>query len=492
MVPKTTPDIYKFFFNHSYDLNCIANNKGYFEIISPNWISTLGYTEKELLEKPFLDYVHPDDVNMTLKEMEKIEAGANTINFINRYRKKDGDYIYIEWNATPDPQTEKLYAIARNVTERIRKDASLKAIFDSAVVSIIKTDKNGIITHFSKGSEYLLGYKAEEMVGIHTPELIHVEKQVMERSHELSKIYGQEIKGFDVFIEYAKQGKHESREWTYVRKDGTTFPVQLVVSAVSDEYGAKDGYLGIATDISDLKKAKYELEALVDHLQKQNNQLLNFAYVTSHNLRSPVSNLNSLLNFYKESINDGDKQMLLTKFETVVTHLSSTLNELIESLKSRVDLSKEREFITFGNVYSKLNETLAGQIIETKAEITFDFEAAKNIKYPKSYLESIMLNLLSNALKYRFPGRTPLIHFQTDIVDNEVVLSVRDNGLGIDLEKYGSELFGLNKTFHDHPDSKGVGLYITKTQVEAMGGQILVESEVDKGTVFKVYFDKDT
>ncbi len=489
---ETTPDIYKFFFNNSYDLNCIANNAGYFEIISPNWISILGYTEKELLENPFLDFVHPDDVSSTLKEMAKLEAGANTINFINRYRKKDGDYIYIEWSATPDSKTEKLYAIARNVTERISADASLKAIFDSAVVSIIKTDKNGIITHFSKGSEYLLGYKAEEIIGIHTPALIHVEKQVIERGKELSQIYGREISGFDVFVEYAKQGKHESREWTYVKKDGSTFPVQLVVSAVLDEYGAADGFIGIATDISDLKKAKYELEILTDHLQKQNNQLLNFAYITSHNLRSPVSNLNSLLNFYKESLDDNDKQILLTKFETVVTHLSSTLNELIESLKSRVDLSKEREFITFDNIFTKLKETFAGQILETKAEITVDFSNVKNIKYPKSYLESIMLNLFSNALKYKSPDRTPIIHFQTDIEDNKIVLSVKDNGLGIDLEKHGNELFGINKTFHEHPDSKGVGLYITKTQVEAMGGHIMVESEVDKGTTFKVSFNKDT
>lgn len=355
-------ELYKFFFTNSCDLTCIANTQGYFEILNPNWTKVLGYSEKELTENPFLSFIHPDDVLATQLEIEKLKSQVTTLNFINRYRKKNGVYIYLDWTTAPDPVTGKLYAIARDITDRMVAEANLK-------------------------------------------------------------------------------------------------------------------------------KAKKDLETLADHLQQQNNQLLNFAFITSHNLRSPVSNLNSLLKFYKESTNNEYKQLLLGKFETVVVHLTATLNELIDALKTQVDLSKGRARIAFEGVFATVKETLAGHIIESHARVTADFKV-KSMEYPKSYLESILLNLISNAIKYRALDRAPEIHLQTEIVDNEVVLSVRDNGMGIDLTKHGNQLFGLNKTFHLHPESKGVGLYITKTQVEALGGEISVESEVDKGTTFKIRFVK--
>ena len=241
-----------------------------------------------------------------------------------------------------------------------------------------------------------------------------------------------------------------------------------------------------------IEKAKSELEILANHLQKQNNKLLNFSHIASHNLRSPVSNLNSLLHFYKESTSSEDKEMLFDKFETVIHHLTSTLNELTEALKIQEDISKESELLTFEEIFSKTSETLAGHVMETRAIVTSDFSKTVNIEYPRSYLESIMLNLFSNAIKYRSPDRTPGIHFQTEIINSQVILTVRDNGLGIDLKKHGNKLFGLNKTFHSHVEAKGVGLFITKTQVEAMGGSISAESEVDKGTTFKVVLKKIT
>ncbi|MFZ6001947.1 MAG: ATP-binding protein [Bacteroidota bacterium] len=116
------------------------------------------------------------------------------------------------------------------------------------------------------------------------------------------------------------------------------------------------------------------------------------------------------------------------------------------------------------------------------------FSEAEEVLYSKAYLDSILLNLLSNALKYRAPDRKPLIRFKTEKVARGVVLHVTDNGLGIDLEKYGSELFGLRKTFHQHPDSKGVGLFLTRAQIKSMGGDITARSELNVGTTFIVEF----
>jgi signal transduction histidine kinase len=136
----------------------------------------------------------------------------------------------------------------------------------------------------------------------------------------------------------------------------------------------------------------------------------------------------------------------------------------------------------------KVIQSLEGELIQSEATVTFDFNQVPTIGYSKTYLESIFQNLLTNAVKYRSPDRKPEIHVSSDIVDGKTELRVRDNGLGIDLQKFGHKLFGLHKTFHENKEARGVGLFLTKTQIEAMGGTVIAESEVNKGTTFIIRF----
>jgi len=237
-----------------------------------------------------------------------------------------------------------------------------------------------------------------------------------------------------------------------------------------------------------MMEAKNNLEILTDRLTSQNTQLANFAHITSHNLRAPVSNLNSLLHIYKTSESDDDRSMIFNKFEKVIHHLSSTLNSLVEALKIKEETDQMLVSVHFENVLAKTTEILTAQITETGAKIISDFSEAPSITYNETYLESIFLNLLSNAIKYKDPNRAPIIEIKTRKNNGRVSFSIQDNGLGIDLVKHGHKLFGLNKTFHRHAEAKGVGLYITKTQVESMGGAISAESEPDKGTTFTIIF----
>ena len=224
------------------------------------------------------------------------------------------------------------------------------------------------------------------------------------------------------------------------------------------------------------------------YLTRQNKQLEDFAHIVSHNLRGPVSNLKSLMHIYKEEETMADKDIIMDKFDTTTYNLESTLNELLEVVSIRHESKKDTEELVFNNVFSKLIDTYQGKIMETKAEVTSDFSAVSSIKYSSVYLESIMQNLLSNALKYRSVERMPRIHFKSFRKGKDTFLKVIDNGLGIDLAVHGNRLFGLHKTFHKHPEAKGVGLFITKAQVEAMGGEISVQSQVNKGTTFIVAF----
>jgi PAS domain S-box-containing protein len=233
-------------------------------------------------------------------------------------------------------------------------------------------------------------------------------------------------------------------------------------------------------------KQKSQLEVFNQYLENKNRQLSNFAHIASHNLRAPVSNLLALNNFYKESTDEEDKIMLFSKMELVIGHLDETLNELIESVKIQGNKDITEDPIIFDSVFEKTLAILERQILDSKAIVTSNFSEAPTMQYPKLYIESIMLNLLSNAIRYSAPDRIAEVHFCTEIDNNKTILTAKDNGLGINLKKHGHRLFGLNNTFHRHPDSKGVGLFMTKTQIEAVGGSITVESEVNKGTTFKI------
>lgn len=223
-------------------------------------------------------------------------------------------------------------------------------------------------------------------------------------------------------------------------------------------------------------------------LTKQNKQLEEFAYVVSHNFRAPVSNLHSLLDIYKEEETNENKYLLLEKFEIIVNNLDATLNDLLNGISVKNDLKKKKENLLFHNCFLNVVDSLQGDIIKYGALITSDFSKVAAIEYSAIYLESIIQNLLSNALKYSSPLRTITIHFQTHIINDGVVLTVSDNGIGIDLKEHGKDIFGFNKIFHKHPDAKGVGLFLIKAQVEGMGGSISVESTVDIGTKFEIIF----
>lgn len=331
-----------------------------------------------------------------------------------------------------------------------------------------------------------------------------------------------------VYLQALKiNGTLEEINFDFVKKDGTTIPVLINSVEIKDKKGRHLFTQSVLFHISQRKKYEQELliakrkandlyDELIDankelrrssdlvlkqksqleefnkHLENKNRQLSSFAHIASHNLRAPVSNLILLKDSYKESTDLEDKTMFFSKIEIVVHLLNETLNELIESLKIQGNKDITHDPIVFNSVFDKTLAILDSQISEASAIITSDFSEAPNTEYPKIYMESIMLNLLSNSIRYRSPDRIPNIHFWTEMNINGIQLMAKDNGLGIDLKKQGHRLFGLSNTFHRHPDSKGVGLYMTKTQIEAVGGSITAESEVDSGSTFIVTLNKNT
>jgi PAS domain S-box-containing protein len=301
---------------------------------------------------------------------------------------------------------------------------------------------------------------------------------VLVNSVEIKDISGTHLYTHSVVFNIAQRKKYE-QELLKSKKNANELSNKL--TAVNKELRSRTALIS---------KQKLQLEKFNQHLENKNRQLSSFAHIVSHNLRAPVSNLIVLKDFYKESTELNDKAMLFSKVEIVIDRLNLTLNELIDSLKIQGNKDIMFDTVTFDTLFAKILAILDIQILDSKAVVTANFCEAPTIEYPKLYLESILLNLLSNAIRYRAPNRITQIHFRTEIKNNEIILIVTDNGLGIDLKKYGHKLFGLNNTFHRHADSKGVGLFMTKTQIEAVGGSVTVESEVDKGSTFKIILKK--
>ena len=301
---------------------------------------------------------------------------------------------------------------------------------------------------------------------------------VLVNSLEIKDITGTHLYTHSVVFNIAQRKKYE-QELLKSKKNANELSNKLI--AVNKELRSRTALIS---------KQKLQLEEFNQHLENKNRQLSSFAHIASHNLRAPVSNLMVLKDFYKENTDLKDKAMLFSKVETVIDRLNETLNELIESLKIQGNKGITNDAVIFDTVFAKTLAILDIQILNSKAVVTANFCEAPTIEYPKLYMESILLNLLSNSIRYRAPDRIAQIHFRTEITNNEIVLIATDNGLGIDLKKYGHKLFGLNNTFHRHPDSKGVGLFMTRTQIEAVGGSVTVESEVDRGTTFKIILKK--
>ena len=238
-----------------------------------------------------------------------------------------------------------------------------------------------------------------------------------------------------------------------------------------------------------LEIQKVDLQNLSQDLINQNTELERFAYVASHDLRSPAVNLISLLQLHEDTKEKSDQDALIKTAKEVADNLIVKLDDLIDLLKNKHESFTIEEKLNFMHIFNVVEKNLTADIKKTNAKLHYDFSEVPVITYPKSYLESIMQNLLSNALKYRHPDRVPDITIKTMQKDTKLYLEIKDNGLGIDLKKYGKNIFGIYKTFHDVRDSKGVGLYITKAQVVAMGGNIQVESTPNVGSTFTVCFN---
>ncbi|WP_310554504.1 PAS domain-containing sensor histidine kinase [Flavobacterium sp.] len=244
--------------------------------------------------------------------------------------------------------------------------------------------------------------------------------------------------------------------------------------------------IGTHTDVSAQKDREEKLEETLGLINEQKNKLLNFAYIVSHNLKNHTSNLSLLLHTFDNDILTANE--LMPNIRIISKELNGTIENLVELVSIQTNSQINSQNLVVSDYLNKVFVVLNDEIIKNNILIVNTVPKDFNVNCIPAYLESIFLNLTTNAIKYLRKSQQSTIEFYIENKDDYKVLCVKDNGLGIDLVKYKDLIFGMYKTFHKHKDSTGIGLHITKNQIEAMGGKIELESEVNVGSIFKVYF----
>ena len=248
--------------------------------------------------------------------------------------------------------------------------------------------------------------------------------------------------------------------------------------------------IGTHSDISIQKEKEENLIRTLQIVEEQNSRLLNFAHIVSHNLRSHSGNIQMLLNIIEEDNGLENISENLSYLRSSSNALTQTIDHLKELVEIQTVLVNKKENLNLNEFLAKTLDILADEISKNKVIINNSISENETLTYNPAYLESILLNLTTNAIRYSHPERVPIISYSITTNEDKKVLNISDNGLGINLERHGKKLFGMYKTFHNHKDSRGIGLFITKKQIEAMGGSVSVKSEVGVGTTFNICFNE--
>ncbi|MFD2727158.1 PAS domain S-box protein [Hyunsoonleella rubra] len=276
----------------------------------------------------------------------------------------------------------------------------------------------------------------------------------------------------------------------YFHKDGSVIWFLISVSLISAIDGKPTQMIWQFSDITSRKLSQDKLRLMLRVVREQNERLTSFADIITHNLRSHSGNLMTVKGFLEEEfewLRYNDNFKLLSN---AIENLVETVSHLTEVAQIKTVEATELETLNLYDYIEKAIYSVAAVARNTKTNIINDVDEELFIKGVPAYLDSIILNFLTNAIKYRSDDRTPQVELSTSEVEGYVILKIADNGMGIDLEKYGKKLFQLYKTFHTNRDSIGLGLFITKNHIESMGGKVEVTSEVEVGTEFSIFFKK--
>jgi len=481
--------------------------EGRWQMANQNLASMFGYTKEEFFDKKSSELTHPEDLRIDSAMLKALfNKEIDSYNIEKRFIHKNGKTIYglLSVSAVADDQGEPIYLIGQisDLTKRVLSERALQrslndlqSLMDATTqVSIIQTDLNGVVSKFNKGAENLLGYNADEVKNVFNVINLHETDEIDIRATELTEAYNQKVTGFDVFTFQARRGHYDSREWTYIRKDGSKFPVQLVVTPITNHYGEITGYLGVATDILKLKKMEVSLIKAKKKAEAANKSKSEFLANMSHEIRTPLNGIIGFTDLLMRSELENSQQKYMQTIYNSANTLMDIINDVLDFSKieaGKLELSEEK--IDLIDLCDQTINIVKHQAHKKGLEVLLNIAPSlrRYVYADPVRLRQILTNLLGNSVKFTQEGEIELNISSEDFYNNEFELlftfSIRDTGIGIAPKN-------LKKIFHafDQEDASttrkyggsGLGLTISNKLLNLMDSKLEVKSTLNKGSVF--------
>lgn len=457
-----------------------------------NWLKVnstlcflLGYDEAAFSKLTIQELIHADDRTAAISAMENLlHSEGSTFTLEIRFAHKDGAEVWVilSESLVRGQHQDPLYFVAHlmDISERrkhtellLRERLRLDNIIKATGVGTWEWDLQSDQLFSNSKTAKLLGYEPHELeIGfmadwqllIHPEDRAHNQSMLQECFQRKTKFYCCECRML-----------HKNKEYIWMEIRGKVI-----------EWSGEDKplfMLGTYANIHERKSMVERQNKAIRIISEQNRRLLDFAHIVSHNLRSHTGNIQMLIEVMGQETDAKEQEELMNMLGINANNLQQTISHLNDAVKVHDRGKSNCKSINLLKEIHKTLHTLSESIKRSGANIRISVAEDINVTFDPAYLESILLNLLSNCIKYRHPEK-PL---KIDIIArgvNPTVLKVTDNGIGIDLKMHGHKLFGMYKTFHGNADARGIGLFLVKNQVEAMEGNIKAQSKVGAGTTF--------
>jgi len=470
------------------DLVFEVTDTGVFKNYWTNNPDLLFYTPEEFLNKSVTELFPPDLAVPALQLIQNSLKLDRELKMDFQSNLKDHKDKWYRLQIKPIHRAQNRVALViSDITKQVESNEKSKfnehkfnQAFHLSGLGISLTSLEGYCIESNNMLTKILGYSHEEMSTTKFTERTHpddIHKDVELRK----KLVRGEIDAFTL-------------QKRYLHKLGHFVWCSVTVAAVFDNANTAQFLIVQVQDISEskknieiLKRQKIESDLVKIDLETKIRQLEEFANILAHDLKGPLSNIQMLIDEIKATNDEKIKNDFLDLLRISGNDLTETLHDLGDILELRSNNSLVYETCNFLTIFKKVQQQFIAEIQHKNAIISIDFNV-KDIYYPKIYLESILSNLMSNALRFTPSNRAPQIEIRTFAENDGILLTIKDNGLGINLPKYKSELFMFKKVFHRGFESRGLGLFLTRYQVESLGGKIDVQSELDEGSIFSIKF----
>jgi PAS domain S-box-containing protein len=472
------------FFSASATPMAIWGFDGRIRQVNPAWEPILGFTAAEVEGIQILDRLHPEDRAPAAVEFERLLISGGRTGFECRARCKDGSYRWLLLDAAAQKDVQAIYVTAHDITKRKRaeealreSEAKFRELFDCAPVAYHELDMDGVVRRVNRAECALLGYEAGEMLGRPIWEFIAGTEREASREVFRRKLSGEQ-----------PLKPHQRR---YVRRDGGELLIEIHDTRVCNATGEPDGIRTSLLDITEHKRMTEALKLSVEKLARSNEELERFAYVASHDLQEPLRMVASFTQLLAKRYS-GQLDETADRYIHYAVDGAKRMQQLIADLLaySRVN-NKELDLRQTGCEAVVLEAMRNLQVAIDESGASIDWDPLPALWVDQGQLTQVFQNLFANAIKFRQKKECPRIHISAVDSGAEWLISVKDNGIGIDA-RHAERVFQMFQRLHTRAEypGTGIGLAVCKKVIERHGGKLWVESEPGAGSTFRFTIPK--